>query len=98
VKIEDVKISDAEIQATESAIGQLNINERQKYLQIGLDRLEPDERALLKMYYYDDFSMDEVSVITGLTVSNVKVKIHRSRKKLLQELRYVLRDEIISIL
>jgi len=98
VKIDDIKITDVEIQATESAIGQLNTDDRQKYLQIGLDRLEPDERALLKMYYYDDFSMDEISVIAGLTVSNVKVKIHRSRKKLLQELRFILKDEIISIL
>jgi RNA polymerase sigma factor (sigma-70 family) len=98
VKFEDVKISDTEIQTTENAIGKLNVDDRQKYLQVGLERLEPDERALLKMYYYDDFSMDEVSVITGLTVSNVKVKIHRSRKKLLLELKSVLKDEIISIL
>ena len=98
VKFEDVKISDTEIQATENAIGKLNTDDRQKYLQKGLERLEPDERALLKMYYYDDFSMDEVSVITGLTVTNVKVKIYRSRKKLLQELKSVLKDEIISIL
>ena len=98
VKFDDVKISDAEIQATENAIGKLNADDRQRYLQVGLEKLEPDERALLKMYYYDDFSMEEVSVITGLTVSNTKVKIHRSRKKLLQELKSVLKDEIISIL
>jgi len=98
VKFDDVKISDADIQSTEGAIGQLSTNDRQKYLQAGLERLEPDERALLKMYYYDDFSMEEVSVITGLTVSNVKVKIHRSRKRLLMELRFILKDEIISIL
>lgn len=98
VKIEDVKISDAEIQSTESAMVQLNTNDRQKYLQAGLERLDPEERALLKMYYYDDFSMEEVSSITGLTVSNVKVKIHRSRKQLLHELRFILKDEIISIL
>jgi len=98
VKIEDVKISDAEIQSTESAMVQLNTNDRQKYLQAGLERLDPEERALLKMYYYDDFSMDEVSDVTGLTVSNVKVKIHRSRKRLLQELKVILKDEIISIL
>ena len=98
VKFDDVKISDSEIQSTEGAIGQLNTNDRQRYLESGLQRLEPEEQALLKMYYYDDFSMDEVSVITGLSVSNVKVKIHRSRKKLLQELRCVLKDEIISIL
>ena len=98
VKIEDVKISDADIHETESAVTQLNTEDRQKYLNIGLDRLEPEERALLKMYYFDDFSMDEISTITGLSVSNVKVKIHRSRKRLLQELKFVLKDEIISIL
>src|ERR1035437_2435295 len=98
VKFEDVKISDSDIQATENTIGQLNTEDRQRYLQVGLERLEPEEQALLKMYYYDDFSMEEISVITSLTLSNVKVKIHRSRKKLLQELKFVLKDEIISIL
>jgi RNA polymerase sigma-70 factor (ECF subfamily) len=98
VKFEDVKITDSEINYTENAIGKLNSEDRQKYLQIGLDRLAPDERALLNMYYYEDFSMDEISAITGLTESNVKVKIHRSRKRLLQELKVVLKDEVISML
>jgi len=98
INIDDIKISDTEIQCAESIVEQLNKDDRQKYLEIGLGRLEPEERALLKMYYYDDFSMDEISVITSLSVSNVKVKIHRSRKKLLQELQFVLKDEIISIL
>ena len=98
VKIEEVRIPDSELQATENAVEQLNSDDRQKYLGIGLARLDPEEQALLKMYYYDDFSMDEIGVITGLTVSNVKVKIHRSRKRLLQELRLVLKDELISIL
>ena len=98
VKIEEVRIPDSELQATENAVEQLNSDDRQKYLGIGLARLDPEEQALLKMYYYDDFSMDEIGVITGLTVSNVKVKIHRSRKRLLQELRLVLKDELLSIL
>ena len=98
VNIDDIKISDIEIQSTENTVDQLSKNDRQKYLEIGLERMDPEERALLKMYYYDDFSMDEISVITALSVSNVKVKIHRSRKKLLQELQFVLKDEIISIL
>ena len=98
VNIGEVRISEPEIQATESSLEKLNKDDRQKYLEIGLERLEPEERALLKMYYYDDFTMYEISVITGLTVPNVKVKIHRSRKRLLQELQFVLKDEIISIL
>ena len=98
VNIDEVKIADSEIVSTENAVEQLNSGDRQKYLNIGLERLDPEERALLQLYYYDDFSMDEISAITGLTVSNAKVKIHRSRKRLLQELRFVLKDEIISIL
>jgi RNA polymerase sigma factor (sigma-70 family) len=98
MKIEDINISDAEIQATENTIDQLNTKERQKYLQAGLARLNQEDQALLRMYYFDDLSVDEVSLITDLSVSNVKVKIHRSRKKLLQELKFILKDEVISIL
>ena len=98
VNIDEVKISDTEIEATENSVEQLNKEERQKYLEIGLKRLDAEGGALLRMYYYDDFSMDEISQITGLTVSNVKVKMHRSRKRLLQELQFMLKDEIISIL
>ncbi len=98
VNIDEVKISDSEVIATENAVDLLNAIDRQKYLKIGLEHLDYQERALLEMYYYDDFSMDEISVISGFTVTNVKVKIHRSRKRLLQELKVVLKDEVISIL
>ena len=93
-----MKISDSEILITENAVDQLNTLDRQKYLKMGFERLSHEEQALLEMYYYDDFSMDEISAIAGLTVTNVKVRIHRSRKKLLQELSVILKDEVISIL
>jgi RNA polymerase sigma factor (sigma-70 family) len=98
VRIEDTKISEAEISDTETTLSQFTTEERQKYLKSGLERLEPEEQVLLTMYYYDDFSMDEIAKITGLTVSNAKVKIHRSRKRLLNELKLILKDEVISIL
>jgi RNA polymerase sigma factor (sigma-70 family) len=97
-KIEDIRLTEGEISDTESAMNHFNTEDRLKYLKIGLEKLEPEEQALLTMYYYDDFPMDEVAKITGLTVSNVKVKIHRSRKRLLKELTLILKDEVISIL
>ena len=98
LKIEDIRISDEEIAGTENTMNQFNAQDRTKYLKLGLEKLDPEEQALLNMYYYDEFPMDEVAKITGLTVSNVKVKIHRSRKKLLNELSIILKDEVISIL
>jgi RNA polymerase sigma factor (sigma-70 family) len=98
LKIEDTRITEAELSGTETAMNQFNTQDRLKYLNLGLEKLEPEERALLNMYYYDDFLMDDIAKITGLTVSNVKVKIHRSRKRLYKELTLILKDEIISIL
>lgn len=97
LKIEDTRISETELSEIENTMSQFNTEDRVKYLKLGLEKLETDEQALLHMYYYDDFPMDEVAKITGLTVSNVKVKIHRSRKRLLKELTLILKDEVISI-
>ena len=98
VEIDDVKISDSEITETENALEQLGNSDRIKYLQEGLSGLEHEEQALLNMYYFDEFSVDEIATITAQTTSNVKVKLFRTRKKLLEKLQHILKDEVISIL
>jgi RNA polymerase sigma factor (sigma-70 family) len=98
VKLDDVRISDTEITDTENAIGHLSSDDRMKYLQKALLSLEHEERTLLNMYYFDDFSIDEIVSITGMSASNVKVKLFRTRKKLFEKLKNLLKDEVISIL
>ena len=97
-KIEDTRINESEISVTESAMKNFQTEDRIKYLKIGLERLEPEEQALLNLYYYEEIPMEEISRISGLTLSNVKVKIFRSRKRLLIEMTKILKDEVISIL
>lgn len=45
-------------------------------------RLEAEERALVTLFYYEDRPVSECAAITGLTEGNVKVRLHRIRKKL----------------
>jgi len=97
-RIDDVHINDSEISVTESAMKNFQTEDRVKYLKIGLERLESEEQMLLNLYYYDEIPMEEISRITGFSLSNVKVKIFRSRKRLLIELTKILKDEVISIL
>ncbi|MBU1008633.1 MAG: sigma-70 family RNA polymerase sigma factor [Bacteroidetes bacterium] len=47
-----------------------------------LAQLKPDENALIGMYYTQSLRVEEISQIIGLSVSNVKVKLFRTRKKL----------------
>ena len=56
--------------------------EQLQRLQRAMEQLEADERALITLYYMEEKSLAEVAFIVGLTEANVKVKLHRIRKKL----------------
>lgn len=51
-------------------------------LKRAVERLEPAERALVTLFYYEERPISECAAITELTESNVKVRLHRIRKKL----------------
>ncbi|MDR2935977.1 MAG: RNA polymerase sigma factor [Rikenellaceae bacterium] len=51
-------------------------------LERSLARLPVDEAMLITLFYYDGKGVEELSRITGLSLSNVKVKLYRIRKKL----------------
>lgn len=47
-----------------------------------MEKLKPDERDLLSLLTSTDFSYREIADITGLSESNVKVRVHRARLNL----------------
>lgn len=51
-----------------------------------LGKLNDEERGIISLFYYDELSLNEIAAITGDTVSNIKVKLHRSRKKMSEAL------------
>ena len=63
-------------------IGYQYDSERIQMLDAALAQLPPDERAIILLFYMKEKTIDEVATITGLTTSNIKVKLHRIRKKL----------------
>lgn len=78
----------------ESALDQLNSGDRRGYIDQALEYLKPVERQLISLFYLEDFSNKEISKITGLTQSNIKVNLMRSRKKLAGILNALLKDEL----
>ncbi len=72
-------VSDDEV---DNVLGNSGNEERIKRLEIALTQLNADERALITLFYNEDKSIDELAIIFRLTSTNVKVKLHRTRKKL----------------
>lgn len=47
-----------------------------------IDELHPDEAGLVRMFYLEEMNIKELEEVTGMSNSNVKVKLFRARKKL----------------
>ena len=56
-------------------------------LEKSMESLEPEEKFIVSLFYYENSAISEIARITGLSESNVKVKLHRSRKKLYDKLK-----------
>ena len=55
-----------------------NINKLHK----ALTMLQPDERALITLFYEQEKTIQEIQQILNVKESFIKVKLHRIRKKL----------------
>jgi RNA polymerase sigma factor (sigma-70 family) len=96
--LDDRQITDQDEQKMHDYYRETRKEDQEKYLNMALARLPEDDQVLVTLYYYENQSMDEISQITGLTVSNIKVKIHRARKKMYELLHEMLKEEVYSLL
>lgn len=71
-------------------LDRLEENEQKTIIKQLFDTLNPDESTLITLYYYQQVQTEEIAVITGLSQSNVKVKLHRIRQKMHNELQKTL--------
>ena len=67
----------------------VDTEQRLACLDAALKRLSPDDAFLITLYYMEQQSIDEISEISHLSASNVKVRLHRIRKKLAAEIKIV---------
>lgn len=72
-------------------------HDRRAALEQALATLAPEDAALVTMYHLEEMSVEEIVTVTGLGASNVKVKLHRSRKRLHDALHKLLKEEIWTL-
>ncbi|MBT3243232.1 MAG: RNA polymerase sigma factor [Bacteroidetes bacterium] len=96
--IEPGDVMDLNPEEINDGINFLKTAEQQQYLALALEKLSPSESTLIRSYYLEDLDIDELIEITGLSRSNIKVKLFRARKKIYQELENLLKDEVLSLI
>lgn len=86
VAIEETVITNYSTDGIGRNMNDLEENDRQLILEKALFRLPEEDNLLITLFYKNENSIDDISDITGLSVSNVKVRLHRIRKKLYEEM------------
>jgi RNA polymerase sigma factor (sigma-70 family) len=57
---------------------------RKCLLNFTFQKISDEDRSLITLHYFEEMSTEEISEVTGISKSNVKVKLFRARQKMLQ--------------
>jgi RNA polymerase sigma-70 factor (ECF subfamily) len=72
----------------ENTILKLEVDDQKYFINEALKKISAKESLVLRLFYLDENSIEEIAGITGWSSSNIKVVLHRARINL----RYVLSE------
>ena len=76
------ELANSNFENIENALDNMEHAKQQSFIKEAINQLESEDAFIVTVYYYEEQSVAEIAQITGLTESNIKIKLFRSRKKL----------------
>lgn len=80
--LDDFTINNYSVDDVKEELGLIDAEEQQVLLKDAMEDLSDDDYLIVKLFYLEELSVKEISQVNGLSQANVKVKLHRIRKKL----------------
>jgi RNA polymerase sigma-70 factor (ECF subfamily) len=77
--------------------GMLERTDKKKFINLAMNKLNEADRLALNLYYLQEFSLEEIADITGTQANTVKVRVHRARQRLADELKTILQKEALTL-
>lgn len=76
---------------------ELEQHDKLQFVHKAMQALNEADRLALQLFYLNEFSLEEVAAITTQHVNTIKVRVHRARQRLADELKRILREEAITL-
>jgi len=68
---------------------------RNSLVNFALQKINEADRGLISLYYYNELNTEEISEITGISKSNIKVRLFRARQKMAEIIHKAERQNVI---
>ena len=85
------------IEYSQDAENALEKSDKKRFVKLAMSQLNESDRNALSMFYLDEFSLEEIADITGMAANTLKVRIHRARLRLAEQLKIILKTEAITL-
>lgn len=77
--------------------GNVEHGDRKRFIELAMRKLNDADRLAVNLFYLQEFSLEEIAEITGMQANTVKVRIHRARQRLAEELKSILQKEALTL-
>jgi RNA polymerase sigma factor (sigma-70 family) len=95
--VDEISESVTEDDIEDGVLG-LSHEEQRKAIDLVLKKLPDGDQLLVSLFYHQGMPVLDIAEITGMTESNVKVRLHRLRKKIYVELNEILSKKAFSFI
>ncbi len=84
LSLEDFPADATDFLGINSSAEEAEAEYRSSLVNFALQKISEEERGLIDLYYYEELSTDEIAGITGISKSNIKVRLFRARQKMIE--------------
>ncbi|MBI1767466.1 MAG: RNA polymerase sigma factor [Bacteroidetes bacterium] len=82
---------------SERADHELEKDDKRVFLSQALEKLSEADRVAVQLYYIKEYSLEETAEILGQNINTLKVRVHRARQRLADELKKILKEEALTL-
>lgn len=72
-------------------------DDKQVFIAKAMKKLNEADQLAIQLFYIKEFSLEEVADLMGQNANTVKVRIHRARQRLADELKMILKQEALTL-
>jgi RNA polymerase sigma factor (sigma-70 family) len=95
VRLEDIEKAGGEF-SKESSLG-LEHDDKSGFIQQALEKLSEADQLAIQLFYMKEFTLEEISGMLNQPINTVKVRVHRARQRVGDELRKILKEEALTL-
>jgi len=71
--------------------------DKRAFLAKAMEQLSETDRTAVQLFYIKEFSLEETSEMMGQNLNTLKVRVHRARQRLADELKKILKEEALTL-